>query len=124
MLIHYAPILILILLVAGFAVANILLSEILGARRSAVGKGSAYECGMVPVGTARVRMSIHFYLTAVLFILFDIESVFLLLWAVGAKEFSAAGVGWLVFGEVLFFVLLLALALVYVWRKGGLDWDR
>ena len=124
MLIHYAPILVLMIMVAGFAVANILISELAGARRSTVGKGAAYECGMTPVGTARVRLSIHFYLTAVLFILFDVESVFLILWAVGAKEFSAQGVGVLVFTEVLCFVLLLALALVYVWRKGGLDWDR
>jgi NADH-quinone oxidoreductase subunit A len=124
MLTNYAPILLLVLLVLGFAVVNLVISDLLGAKRATVGKADAYECGMAPEGNARVRLSIHFYLTAVLFILFDVESIFLILWAVGAKEFSAAGVGTLVFTEVFFFVALLALALVYVWRKGGLDWDR
>jgi NADH-quinone oxidoreductase subunit A len=79
---------------------------------------------MTPVGTARVRLSIHFYLVAVLFILFDVESVFLMLWAVGAKKFTENGVGTVVFAEIVFFVGLLVIALAYVWRKGGLDWDR
>ena len=124
MLLHYAPILVLLALVIGFAVVSIGLSELLGAKRRVVGKADAYECGMAPVGNARVRLSIHFYLVAVLFILFDVEVVFLVLWAVGAREFTAAGVGTLVFTEVFVFVGLLALALAYVWRKGGLDWDR
>jgi len=124
MLTNYAPILVLVLLVLGFAVVNLVISDLLGAKRANIGKASAYECGMTPVGNARVRLSIHFYLTAVLFILFDVESIFLILWAVGAQEFTAAGVGALVFGEVVFFVALLAMALAYVWRKGGLDWDR
>ncbi|TDJ77597.1 MAG: NADH-quinone oxidoreductase subunit A [Planctomycetota bacterium] len=124
MLLHYAPILVLLALVVGFGVASIGLSELLGAKRRVVGKADAYECGMEPVGNARVRLSIHFYLVAVLFILFDVEVVFLVLWAVGAKSFTAAGVGPLVFAEVFVFVGLLALALAYVWRKGGLDWDR
>lgn len=124
MLLHYAPILVLLALVVGFAVVSIGLSELLGAKRRVVGKADAYECGMDPVGNARVRLSIHFYLVAVLFILFDVEVVFLVLWAVGAREFTAAGVGPLVFTEVFVFVGLLALALAYVWRKGGLDWDR
>ena len=124
MLLHYAPILVLLALVVGFAVVSIGLSELLGAKRRVVGKADAYECGMDPVGNARVRLSIHFYLVAVLFILFDVEVVFLVLWAVGAREFTAAGVGTLVFTEVFVFVGLLALALAYIWRKGGLDWDR
>ena len=61
---------------------------------------------------------------AVLFILFDVESVFLLPWAAAAKSFQASGVGLFVLGEVVAFVLVLALALAYVWRKGGLEWDR
>lgn len=124
MLEHYLPILILLGMVLGFAVVNILISDLLGGHRKGVGKGSAYECGMQPVGTARVRLSIHFYLVAVLFILFDVESVFLVLWAVGARSFAQADVGLLVFSEIVLFVGLLVLALAYVWRKGGLDWDR
>ena len=124
MLLHYAPILVLLALVVGFAVVSIVLSDVLGAKRNVIGKADAYECGMDPVGNARVRLSIHFYLVSVLFILFDVESVFLILWAVGAKEFTEAGVGALVFTEVFLFVGMLGLALAYVWRKGGLDWDR
>ena len=124
MLQAYAPILVLIALVAAFAAGSIVVSEIVSAKRRAIGKGDAYECGMQPVGNARVRLSIHFYLVAVLFILFDVEAVFLILWADSARRFSEMGVGWLVFNEILIFVALLILALVYVWRKGGIDWDR
>ena len=124
MLQDYAPILVLLALVVGFAVANVVLSELAGRRRRNVGKGDAYECGMEPQGDARLRLSIHFYLVAVLFILFDVESVFLVLWAVSARAFQAQGVAGFVFAEVACFVLVLALALAYVWRKGGLEWDR
>lgn len=124
MLQDYAPILLLLGMVGVFAVANLLLSELVGRKRKVVGKGGAYECGMEPVGTARLRLSIHFYLTAVLFILFDVEALFLVLWAVNAKSFTAAGIGGLVFAEIVVFVAVLALTLAYVWRKGGLEWDR
>lgn len=124
MLIDYAPILILMVLILGFAVVNILASDVLGGKRRSIGKGDAYECGMTPEGDARIRLSIHFYLVAVLFILFDVESIFLVPWAVAAKSFTAAGVGSIVFVEILIFVGVLAGGLAYVWRKGGLDWDR
>jgi NADH-quinone oxidoreductase subunit A len=124
MLNAYLPILLLFGMVLGFAVGSIVLSEIAGGKRRTLAKAAAYECGMEPVGNSRVRLSIHYYLVAVLFILFDVESVFLVLWAVGAKSFTAAGVGLLVFTEVVLFVGLLVLTLAYVWRKGGLDWDR
>ena len=71
MLRDYAPILILLVLVLGFAVGNVVLSELVGGRHKAVGKATAYECGMGSVGNARLRLSIHFYLVAVLFILKD-----------------------------------------------------
>ena len=100
MLEDYAPILVLLALVAGFAVVNIVISELLGAKSRAVGKGTAYECGLGRVeGGARIRLSIHFYLVAVLFILFDVESLLLLPWAVTAKAFTEAGVGGLIFAE-------------------------
>lgn len=124
MLKSYAPILVLLVLVVGFAVANILLNELVGRRRRNVGKGEAYECGMEAQGSARLRLSIHFYLIAVLFILFDVESLFLILWAVAAKGFSQRGIGAFVLWEVAIFVAMLGLALAYVWRKGGLEWDR
>jgi len=124
MLTDYAPILVLLVAVLGFAVVNVGISELLGRKRQTIGKGAAYECGLEPEGSARLRLSIHFYLVAVLFILFDVESLLLIPWAVAAKSFTAAGVGGLVFAEIIGFVLVLAVGLAYVWKKGGLDWDR
>ncbi|MBK7643272.1 MAG: NADH-quinone oxidoreductase subunit A [Planctomycetes bacterium] len=124
MLQSYIPILVLVAVVLGFVAVNLLLSEFAGRRRVNVGKLESYECGMAPIGSARLRLSIHFYLVAVLFILFDVESVFLVLWAVGATHFKLAGVGTFVLAEIVAFVAILALALAYVWRKGGLEWDR
>jgi len=124
MLIDYAPLLVLLAVVALFAAGNVVLSELLGSRRIAIGKSSAYECGMGSTGGARLRLSIHFYLVAVLFILFDVESLLLIPWAVAAKGLAAEGLGTLVFLEVLGFVAVLGVGLAYVWRKGGLEWDR
>jgi NADH-quinone oxidoreductase subunit A len=124
MLNDYLPILIMVAAVLGFGLVNLILTDVLGARRRAVGKADPYECGMAPTGTARMRLSIHFYLVAVLFILFDVESLMLLPWAVAAKSMSAAGVGGIVFKEVVAFAVVLGLGLAYVWRKGGLEWDR
>ena len=124
MLESYAPILVLLGLALAFAVGNLVLSDLVSRRRRNREKGSAYECGMDAVGSARVRISIHFYLVAVLFIVFDVEAVFLVLWAVAAKDFQAAGVGMPVFLAVSAFVGVLAITLLYEWRKGGLEWDR
>ena len=124
MLIDYAPILVLLVLVALFALGNLVISELLGSRRRAIGKESSYECGMGSVGNARLRLSIHFYLVAVLFILFDVESLLLIPWAVAARGLAAAGHGAVVFAEVVAFVAVLAVGLAFVWRKGGLEWER
>ncbi len=111
MLIDYAPILVLFVLVALFALGNVVVSELLGSRRQAIGKASAYECGMGSVGNARMRLSIHFYLVAVLFILFDVESLLLIPWAVAAKSLAAAGAGRIVLAEVVAFVVVVAVGL-------------
>jgi len=124
MLNDYVPILLLLAVAAGFALLNNLLSEWFGRKRRNVGKTDPYECGMEARGSARIRLSIHFYLVAVLFILFDVESVFLFLWAVAAKSFHEQQMAAIVLGEIGAFVLILVLALAYVWRKGGLEWDR
>jgi NADH-quinone oxidoreductase subunit A len=131
MLLDYAPILILTLLVLAFAAGNLVISDVLGGKRKSIAKGTAYECGMSerPGNTtgdtgARVRLSIHFYLVAVSFIVFDVEAIFLIPWAVAAKQFQMDGIGLQVFGLVSFFLLVLAVGLAYEWRKGGLDWDR
>ena len=124
MLNDYAPILVLLVAVALFALGGVGVSELLGRRRRAIGKATTYECGVGSVGSARIRLSIHFYLVAVLFILFDVESLLLIPWAVAARELAAAGVGRVVFLEVLAFVAVLAVGLAFVWGKGGLEWDR
>ncbi len=124
MLRDYAPILVLLALVAGFAVVNVVLSEWLGRNRRSIGKGNAYECGMSAEGSARLRLSIHFYLVAVDFILFDVEALMLLPWTVTARTFSELDLGTLVFAQVGAFIGLLGFGLAYVWAKGGLSWDR
>ena len=124
MLETYVPILILAALVAAFAGASLVLSDVLGKKRRSVGKSEAYESGMDPRGSARIRLSIHFYLIAVLFILFDVESIFLVPWAVASRTLAVQGVGAIVFYEILAFVGVLGVGLAYVWRKGGLEWDR
>ena len=124
MLQNYVPILALLALAGLFVGGTLFVSELLGRRRVNVGKQEAYECGMEPQGGARIRISIHFYLVAVLFILFDVEAIFLILWAATARDFQAAGQGPMVLAEVMGFVAVLALALAWVWRKGGLEWER
>jgi NADH-quinone oxidoreductase subunit A len=119
MLRDYAPILLLFLLVTAFAGVSLLLSDLLGRKRSSLDKDKAYESGMEPVGDARLRLSIHFYLVAVLFILFDVELIFLVPWAVQAAELGPAG-----FWMVASFLLVLVVGLIYEWRVGGLEWDR
>ena len=81
-------------------------------------KEMPYESGMIPVGDTRQRFSVKFYLVAISFIVFDVETVFLIPWAVNLKD-----LGWSVFGAVTLFVVLLALGLVYEWKKGGLEWE-
>jgi NADH-quinone oxidoreductase subunit A len=124
MLSRYVPILILAALVLGFALVNLALSDVLGRKRASIGKAEAYECGMGARGSARIRLSIHFYLVAVLFILFDVEAIFLIPWAVAARSFTEAHVGSAVFSEIVLFVAVLGVGLAYVWRRGGLDWER
>jgi len=118
MLRDYLPILILVILAAGFAGINILLSLILGPRRPNPEKLSPYECGIVPVGTARQRFSVHFYLVAMLFIVFDMEIVFLYPWAVVFRQLKLFGLA--AMGS---FLLVLFVGYFYAWKKGGLEWE-
>ena len=110
-------ILLMIALGAGFAVVAISLSSLLGPRKPTPEKLAPYECGMPPVGDARERHSIKFYLVAMIFLLFDIEIAFLYPWAVALRD-----LGWFGFAQILTFFLILAVGYVYVWRKGLLDW--
>jgi NADH-quinone oxidoreductase subunit A len=117
MLSSYFPILVMLVVVALFAVGNLILSSLIGRRRRSVVKDSPYECGIEAVGNARIRFSVKFYMVAMLFILFDIEVVFLYPWAVVFGEFKMFA-----FVEMAVFIGILALGLVYVWRRGALEW--
>jgi NADH-quinone oxidoreductase subunit A len=118
MLLDYLPILILAILATLFAGANIVLSLFLGPRQPNPEKLSPYECGIVPVGTARERFSVKFYLVAMFFIIFDMEIVFLYPWAVVFKQLKLFGLI-----EMGVFLLILLVGYFYIWKKGGLEWD-
>lgn len=95
----------------------ITLSYVLGQRHAERVTGQPYESGMVPTGTARVRFDVKFYLVAMIFVIFDLETVFIFTWAVALRE-----LGWAGYIEILIFIGILAAALVYLWRLGALDW--
>ena len=113
------PIFVLFLLGAGFAVFSVIAGSLTGPKRYNRAKVSSYECGMPPVGDARERHPVKFYLVAMIFLLFDIEVAFLYPWAMALRELRWNGFIQL----IVFFVILLA-GYVYVWRKGVLDWGH
>jgi len=123
----YLPILLMFVVAAGFAVGNILLSQFVGQRKRTRTKLMPYECGKDPVGSARERFSVKFYVIAMIFILFDIEVIFLMPWAVVAKALVAQGTvsGAFVYVEMMIFIALLLVGYIYVVKKGAFDWgDR
>ena len=114
----FLPILIMLGLGAGFAGGSVLLSQLVGPRKPTPEKLAPYECGMPPVGDARDRQSIKFYLVAMIFLLFDIEIAFLYPWALAFRDLGMPGLLQL----VTFFTLLVT-GYIYVWRKGVFDWS-
>jgi NADH-quinone oxidoreductase subunit A len=120
----YLPILLMFIVAAGFAVGNILLSQMVGQRKQTRTKLMPYECGKDPVGSARERFSVKFYLIAMIFILFDIEVIFLVPWAVVFRSLINEGLSTLAYVEMMLFVVLLFVGYVYVWRKGAFDWGE
>src|ERR1051326_8907488 len=123
---QYLPILLMFIVAAGFAVGNVLLSQFVGQRKRTKTKLMPYECGKDPVGSARERFSVKFYLIAMIFILFDIEVIFLVPWAVVFRRLSAPeyGLSNVVFFEMIVFIALLAAGLIYVIKKGAFDWSE
>lgn len=115
---EYLGILIFLVLSIVFAGGVLLLSYLVGRRSETREKLMPYECGVDPVGDARVRFSVKFYLVAMLFIVFDLESVFLYPWAVIYRELGIFG-----FIEMLIFIIILVIGFIYVWGKGALDWE-
>jgi NADH-quinone oxidoreductase subunit A len=119
----YVPILVLLLLAGVMCLAIGVLATVLGPKRITNIKETAFECGSPTTGNPHARHSVKFYLVALLFIVFDIESVFIYPWGSLLREFNAQGVGWFAYLEMLSFMVTLALGLVYVWRKGALEWN-
>ncbi|MGP1346677.1 MAG: NADH-quinone oxidoreductase subunit A [Phycisphaerales bacterium] len=121
---NYAPIIILILMAVTFAVANIVLTLLLGPRRDGKVKSESYESGMVPIGTARKRFNVRFYIIAMTFLVFDVEVIFLYPWAATFSNIDTAtdeGAVYLI--RVLFFMLTTVIAYVYGFRKGVFRFD-
>jgi NADH-quinone oxidoreductase subunit A len=114
----YVPILVFLVVATLFASMTIGLSTIIVPRRRNARKDSAYECGVDPVGNARARFNVKFYLVAVLFILFDIEAVFLYPWAV---TFRQLGLYSLI--EMMLFIVILLIGYLYLIKKRALEWD-
>ncbi|GAC1650503.1 MAG: NADH-quinone oxidoreductase subunit A [Gemmatimonadaceae bacterium] len=130
----YLPVLLLMGFVAANAVGILFLSNLVVRKRPTAVKQVAYESGMPPLGDARERFSVKFYMVAMLFIIFDIETVFMIPWAVYYRELSCAvpmqdgrcPVGQLSFfgfAEMLVFIAILVVGFIYVWKKGALQWD-
>ena len=115
----YVPILMLLILASVFAIASMLVAARLSPRKWTAAKLTAYECGIVPEGddVGRERFPVKFYLVAMLFIIFDIETAFLYPWAVVYKNLQIFGLV-----EMGVFILILLAAYVYVWKRGGLEW--
>jgi NADH-quinone oxidoreductase subunit A len=116
---RYLPLLMHFTLVLLLAVAIVLLSYFVGQHKANKSKMSPYECGMEPVGDVRQRFSVSFYLVAMLFILFDVEAVFLYPWAILLKQLKMFG-----FWEMMTYVLVILVGYFYVWKKGVLDWNK
>src|ERR1700730_3424384 len=118
MLENYFPILIFIILGVLFGVMPIALGAILGPRRPTASKESPYECGFDAFENARMKFDVRFYLIAILFIIFDLEIVFLFPWAVVTDN-----IGWAGFYAMGIFLLILTIGFIYEWKKGALEWD-
>ena len=119
MLTAYASVLAFIVVALAFLVVNLLVWKVLRPSRFSEEKLTTYECGENPTGSAWIQFNIRFYVFALIFIIFDVEAVFLLPWAVVFRE-----LGMLAFVEGLVFIGILVVALAYVWRKGDLEWVR
>jgi NADH-quinone oxidoreductase subunit A len=127
MLTSYFPIGLVLLVATVMAVVMVALAALASPRRPSAIKASPFECGSDPIGSARERFGVKFYVVAILFVVFDIEAIFLYPWAVLLLPDRAAGLpglGWAGFATMGIFVATLLAGLVYVWKKGALDWSE
>ncbi len=119
----YFPVLIQAIVAAAVAGGLLAGGLLLGKRVRNAAKDTPYESGMLPIGTARERFSVKFFLVAMVFILFDIEAIFLYPWAVVFRELAAVN-RWFPFVEMLLFIVLVLAGFFYIWKKGVLDWSQ
>jgi NADH-quinone oxidoreductase subunit A len=115
----YGPLLLQLLAAMGLSAIILLLSTLVGRGRPSRAKLQPYECGIRPTGDAREPLSVKFYLVAMVFILFDVEAIFLYPWAYVFRELR-----WFGFAEMLLYVVILLAGYLYLWKKGALDWNR
>lgn len=115
----YAPLVLQLLIAAVLASLLVSLSGLIGWRRPNKAKQQAYECGMEPTGDAREPFSVRFYLVAMVFILFDVEAIFLYPWAFVFRELKLYG-----FVEMMLYIAILLVGYIYLWKKGALDWHK
>jgi NADH-quinone oxidoreductase subunit A len=123
MLNSYIPLAIIIILSIGFAFLIVIVGGLFGPRRKTPRKEMPYESGMNPIGPGTRRIPVRFYLVAVLFILFDIEIIFIIPWAVILREFVAENYGIFALIEMVIFIVILLIGLFYAWKKGALEWE-
>lgn len=117
MLDSYLPIITLIVIALCFSIGSVVFSRLVGEKKPSEIKLAPYECGMPPVGSAREQFSIKFYIIAMLFIVFDIEAMFLYPWAVIYRSLKLFGLI-----EMVVFIAILLIGFLYVWKKGALEW--
>jgi NADH-quinone oxidoreductase subunit A len=115
----YGGLLLMFILAAGLAGVLVVASTVVGKHKHSKEKDQAYECGMAPIGDARQPFSVHFYMVALIFILFDIEAIFLYPWALVYRDLKVFG-----FVEMLLYIIILLVGYIFLWKKGALDWDR
>ena len=123
MLAPFIPIAVIIILAIGLAFLVVALGHLFGPKRTSERKSMPYESGMKPIGPGTRRIPVRFYLVAVLFILFDIEIIFIIPWAVVLQQFVKAGLGVFALVEMVVFIFILLVGLVYAWKKGALEWE-
>lgn len=119
MLTEFGNILAFFIIGAVFTGAGLIASWLLRPRRPYADKLSTYECGEVPVGPSHIRFNIRFYVVALIFLVFEVEAVFLFPWALVYRDF-----GMFAFVEMLVFIAILVVGYAYIWRKGDLEWDK
>jgi NADH-quinone oxidoreductase subunit A len=116
---NYGPLLLMFILAAGLAGALITASFIIGRHKRTREKDQPYECGIRPTGDARQPFSVHFYMVGLIFILFDIEAIFLYPWALVYRQLSVFG-----FVEMVLYIMILLVGYIFLWKKGALNWDK